>query len=51
VRQIAASRKTHFQWMTDEEVAHFETIIERAFRFDIDPDDITRLPNNAQRAS
>jgi hypothetical protein len=30
--------------MTDEEVACFEAIVERAFTFDIDSDDITRLP-------
>jgi hypothetical protein len=50
-RLSANKRKAHFEWMTDEEVAHFEAIVERAFTFDIDPDDITRLPETAPRAS
>jgi hypothetical protein len=50
-RLSANKRKAHFEWMTDEEVACFEAIVERSFSFDIDPDDIASLPEPAPRAS
>jgi len=50
-RLSANKRKSHFEWMTDEEVARFEAIVERAFRFDVDSDDITRLAEIAPRRS
>jgi hypothetical protein len=33
-------RKSHFEWMTDEEVSRFESIVARSFALDIDPEDI-----------
>jgi hypothetical protein len=50
-RLSANKRKSYFEWMTDEEVARFEAIVERAFSFDIDLEDIARLPEIASRPS
>jgi Fic/DOC family len=44
-------RKAHFDWMTEEEIARFERIVERAFRLEIDPDDIAHLPVPSARPS
>ncbi len=43
-RLSANKRKAHFEWMTDEEIAHFEAIVERAFSTGIDPDDNSQPP-------
>jgi len=36
----ATKRASHFDWMTDDEVARFERAVERAFSKDVELDDI-----------
>ena len=36
----ATKRASHFDWMTDDEVARFERAVERAFAKDVELDDI-----------
>lgn len=37
-------RKSHFEWMTEEELARFEAIVGRAFNLGIEREDIADLP-------
>jgi len=37
-------RKSRFEWMTAEELARFEAIVERAFNLGIEREDIADLP-------
>lgn len=40
----ANKRKAHFEWLTDAEMARFETVVERAFTLQLEAEEILFLP-------